>query len=110
MVAGSDSTSNEVSQTPESAQHEHLRLTVLGANNTTLADSSIQLSARRFLMKLSSPIPRGSSVAITGNDDLLLGDVLECWLEDSGFHAIIQFEHSLRGIHQLRNLCSEFSS
>jgi hypothetical protein len=110
MVAGSDSTSNEISQTPESAQHESYRLTVLGANVTTLACTSIQLSGRRFLMKLSSPIPGGSSVALTGNDDLLLGDVLECWQEDSGFRAVIQFEHSLRGVHQLRKICSEFSS
>jgi hypothetical protein len=109
MVTGPESMSNEVSQTLESAQQEHFRLTVLGANSTTLACTSTQLSGRRFLMKLSSPIPGGSSVALTKNDDLLLGDVLQCWQEDSEFRAVIQFEHSLRGVHQLRDLFSEFS-
>jgi hypothetical protein len=52
MVAGSDSTSNEVSQTPESAQHESYRLTVLGADTKALACTSIQLSGRHFLVRL----------------------------------------------------------
>lgn len=108
IVLTSEGTSNEVSPTPELPQYECYRLTVLGADTKALDCISIQLSGRHFLVRISSPISSGACVAMTGNDDLLLGAVLGCWQQDSGFSAVIQFEHSLRGVHQLRQICGEF--
>lgn len=108
LVSTSETTSNEISPTSESAQRECYWLTVLVEDTQALDCTSIQLSGRHFLVRLSSPLSSGACVSMTGNDDLLLGAVLGCWQEDSGFSAVIRIEHSLRGVQQLKEICGEF--
>ena len=84
------------------------QLTVIGPPSQILHGEIRNASQGGTQILLSQPVPTFTLVRIEYNDSLLLGEVVYCKPEDSGWLAGVRVEHGLFGLEALADFMRAF--
>jgi hypothetical protein len=76
-------------------------VSVLGTAIPVLQGEMLNISEGGTQIRLDQPLPYGSLVRIEYDDDLLLGEMVYCQQEESGWRIGIRVEHTLQGLKAL---------
>ena len=80
----------------------HLRqsaiVSILGTAAPGVSGEILKLSERGTQIRLDQPLGYASLVRIEYDDNLLLGEVVYCQQEESGWLVGVRVEHALRGV------------
>jgi hypothetical protein len=98
LIVPSSSQPDSASIIPE----EEFRITVLGADRFQVDCRPEKQIGRRLLVRLPILLPRDTCVRIDARDAMLLGEVLGSWREGSTIFGVIELQHGLTGLRELR--------
>jgi hypothetical protein len=74
---------------------QEVAVTLLGDVETTFTGKIVNISGRGLCLASRETLPAGAALKIELADTLILGEVIYCRAQESGFHAGIALEQAL---------------
>ena len=84
------------------------KLTLIGPSRQVLYGEIRNISQGGTQISLSQPVPSFTLVKIEYSDSLLLGEVVYCQRDQSGWLAGVRVEHGLFGLEALAEVMRQF--
>ena len=84
------------------------KLTLIGSSRQVLYGEIRNISQGGTQISLSQPVPSFTLVKIEYNDSLLLGEVVYCQRDQSGWLVGVRVEHGLVGLEALAEVMRQF--
>ena len=114
LVDESVAVDGRLNRRPEQRQTERHQLSypaivsVVGTSNQVLHGMTRNVSEGGTQIRLDEPLPPSTLVKIEYEDNLLLGEVIYCQQEQSGWLAGVRIEHGLFGLTALATAMRRF--
>ena len=94
---------------PRLTADETVDVTVFGEPDIRLPGRIRAVSGRGIGLQLEGPLATGSALKVTLPNAILLGEVIYCRPEGSGWYVGVELEHSLCGLAGLASALRAFS-
>lgn len=84
-------------------------VTVFGPPDTRVEARIRNAAGRGLGLELAAPLASGAALKIELEDSILLGEVIYCRAQESGWYAGVELAHALFGLVELANVMRGFS-